>query len=120
MTEERLYNDAIRSLRFILVFSLFSVTFCSLSFYIYNRPFDGPNGKSCVSKLRRLPVFGWFFRQPQYAVEKQSQVSQSEDVALMDDTDQNVTEATNDIELGQNGMLYSFLLYLFIMYTYKY
>lgn len=113
--EERLYNDAMRSLKFVTAFSLFAVLFCSLSFYVYNRPLDGPNGNSIVSKIRKLPFLGWFFRQPQYVAQAptlDSAQRSNETVGfLVNETDDgnnhhgnnNTTEFETDVELGETG-----------------
>ena len=84
------YNIA-RTYQFLTMLTSFSVVYCGISCYIYARPHDGPNGYSFVSKIRyvnpcacissfntqlcvilyyiniinrRLPLVGWYFRQP--------------------------------------------------------
>mmetsp|Transcript_66691 Transcript_66691/g.106000 ORF Transcript_66691/g.106000 Transcript_66691/m.106000 type:complete len:452 (+) Transcript_66691:1-1356(+) len=66
---------------FMLTFSIFTTLWCSLSCYIYNRPYDSPQGTSLVSCIRRTPFLSWFFRQPQ------RQQTTAEEEELVDDSE---------------------------------
>ena len=54
---ERLQNDVDRTMNFLVTFATFTVLWCTLSCYVYSKPYDGPGGTGIVSCIRRTPFF---------------------------------------------------------------
>lgn len=68
---DRLQNDVDRTMNFLFTFAIFTFLWCTLSCYIYSKPYDGPGGTGLVSCIRRTPFLKWFFQQPQKIQQQQ-------------------------------------------------
>ncbi|ETO14778.1 hypothetical protein RFI_22591 [Reticulomyxa filosa] len=90
--QQRLANDVTRTIQFLSVFGTFCVLFCGLSYKMYQKPYDSPQGNTLVSKIRRMAFFGWFFRQPMYAQQVETVVAETEIEPLAGSSPKNFLE----------------------------
>lgn len=109
-------NDVERTMKFLLTFATFATLWCTLSCYIYSKPYDGPQGRGFVSCLRRTPFLKWFFQQPQQIQQQQlAQATESETQSL---TQNHVTiEMTTSTS---EGTYYYLCIQLIIHFLYSF